>query len=645
MWREFYDPIADELSGHRALAQAGEQNRLERFFTFPNFERSAERCAAELQNAGLTDVEVEDFPADGRSSWFGWGAMKAWDVDSARLVMVAPRHVVLADWAVKPQVLVMYSGPCRVEADLVEWNGEPDADLTGKIPLTRHRPIDLVPEVRARKLPGLVSDFLGTLPGIRDAFDLPDDVRWENYAFKSCPGDHWGFMVSPRQGQMLRDLLRQGPVRLRAEIRARVYDGTMKSATGIIQGTDLADEEVLFTSHLYEPGANDNASGVGLGLEIARSLNFAVTNGTIPRPRRSIRFLFSWEGFGLLAWIHKHHGRTSRLIGGVNIDEIGVDQTLGRSVLHLFMPPAANDSAVACLAAHLCEQILSPGIRWRTVADRAEIINDAIVSDPSIGIAMPTLIQYPARHYHASSDTMPTLSPETMAAIGRLCAVQLYVLSKADADDLRFLGRLVVASCQEKLNRTELRLLDHSWPFGQDRTLRWYRELFATSLGSLQRLGVSDSERSALSAEVRGFLEEWARRLRDWFPAEHLRRATLADIERAAATVLERALPGIAMPHEIKLEPREARRFYDILYGNNLDLVFLRLAYWANGTRSLLDIVERLEIELDELYRDTSIARTTSGAALLKEETVEIDLAAIIAVSDVIVASGLLRRR
>ena len=91
MWRKFYNQYRDRFGGERALAQSIEQNRLERFFTFPNFARSSARCAAEMDRAGLTDVEVESFPADGRASWSGWPTPKAWDVESARLWMTVPR--------------------------------------------------------------------------------------------------------------------------------------------------------------------------------------------------------------------------------------------------------------------------------------------------------------------------------------------------------------------------------------------------------------------------------------------------------------------------------------------------------------------------------------------------------------------------
>ena len=89
MWRDFYSRFLGHFSGRKALFQATEQNRLERFFTFRNFEASAGRCGRELAEAGLSQVEVESFPADGTTCWYGWSSMKAWDVEAARLWMIA----------------------------------------------------------------------------------------------------------------------------------------------------------------------------------------------------------------------------------------------------------------------------------------------------------------------------------------------------------------------------------------------------------------------------------------------------------------------------------------------------------------------------------------------------------------------------
>ena len=84
MWRDFHHRFSDAFSGEHALRQTCEQYRIERFFTSPNDQRSAERCAEEMRRAGLDAVELESFPADGKANWSGWPTMKAWDVESRR---------------------------------------------------------------------------------------------------------------------------------------------------------------------------------------------------------------------------------------------------------------------------------------------------------------------------------------------------------------------------------------------------------------------------------------------------------------------------------------------------------------------------------------------------------------------------------
>ena len=293
------------------------------------------------------------------------------------------------------------------------------------------------------------------------------------------------------------------PVRVRAQIVSRSYDGAFHSATGVIPGAEEPKKEILFVSHLYEPGANDNASGVGVGLELARSLNAAIEQGVLPRPRRSIRFLFNWEGYGLYAWLHKHADRIADLLGGLNIDEVGVDQDQGASVLHLFMPPAANPSCTGHLLAHLCGEILSPGIRWKAVADRAEIINDTISSDPNLDIPLPCLIQYPSRNYHSSADRLPTLSAKMMERIGLVSATHLYFLAACDGKAARWLAQVVMGANRQQWQRTQLRLLSGSWPFDQVRTQSWFIEQAEMSVASVERFGLPAARVTSLQEELR----------------------------------------------------------------------------------------------------------------------------------------------
>jgi len=533
-----------------------------------------------------------------------------------------------------------------VGAEIVEWDGEEDVDLAGKIPFTRHRINDVYPQMRAKGVQGIVSDFLGTLPAVRDPFDLPDDVRWENSALRPAAGECWGFMLTPRQGEMLRSLLRGGAVRVRAEINSRVYDGAFNSATGVIPGAEEPEKEVLFVSHLYEPGANDNASGVGVGLELARSLNAAIALGVVPRPRRSIRFLFNWEGYGLYAWMHKHEDRIPNILGGLNIDEIGVDQAKGASVLHLFMPPASNPSCTGHLLAHLCEEILSPNIRWKAVADRAEIINDTITSDPNMDVPLPCLIQYPSRNYHSSADRLETLSAEVLERIGLVSATQLYFLADSGPAAARWLAHLVTGANRRQWHRAQLQLLSGSWPFDLSRTRQWFIEQANLSVASVERFGLSSSEVSSIQEELPLAVGAWCEQFQSEFPTSSPRNLPDAIQQRADTTVLERATKGTPKAWSIGHDsPEDEREYRELLYQNNLDLLFHRILYWVDGRRSIMEIVERLEFETMCLNNDTSISRTSSGFAIAENASPELNVEAVLALVDRIVASGYLRVR
>jgi hypothetical protein len=98
-WQKVLDAYQEHFNEEKAISQAAATHDIERYFTFANFKRSAERCAEEMKSFGLTDVQVESFPADSKTSWSGWRAMKAWSVNYARLQLISPKEQLICDWA------------------------------------------------------------------------------------------------------------------------------------------------------------------------------------------------------------------------------------------------------------------------------------------------------------------------------------------------------------------------------------------------------------------------------------------------------------------------------------------------------------------------------------------------------------------
>ena len=126
--------------------------------------------------------------------------------------------------------------------------------------------------------------------------DLVDERGWVNsfgdngWSFTKGSSPLVCFSITPRGSQLLRELLKKGPVKVRANVDSRYYAGVYPYVTGVIRGTDGANaEEVLSLGHLFEQGAHDNATGVASIIGAAETLNRLIQAGKLPRPKRTIR--------------------------------------------------------------------------------------------------------------------------------------------------------------------------------------------------------------------------------------------------------------------------------------------------------------------------------------------------------------------
>ena len=108
-------------------------------------------------------------------------------------------------------------------------------------------------------------------------------------------------------------------IHLHGRVDASHQSGSYGFATAAIRGTDKADEDIHFTCHLDHPrpGANDNASGCVSILETARTLNALISEGILPQPSRSIRFLWPAEIEGSIVIRFRFGGYTGCYTGRI----------------------------------------------------------------------------------------------------------------------------------------------------------------------------------------------------------------------------------------------------------------------------------------------------------------------------------------
>jgi aminopeptidase YwaD len=332
--------IVNEASGELALQNeihltGVNRNRQPEEFQKGYFE--AAFILDKLREYGIDEAAIVDLPVDEKT---------AWDAESAELWIVGPDLRKIADLKEVPACLCSGSETTDTTAELVyvgPGNREEfykDKSVEGKILLVNGPP-EMARRIGVEKLgaAGLIGWSSSHPEHDRD------QVGWSGIRWGEKDKPTFGFMVSQRQGQDLRDALESGQkIVVRAVVRtAQVPNYKDQMTVGLIKGTEFPDEELVFTAHLFEgwakQGANDNASGCTAILETARVLTKLVAEGKIPPLRRSVRFLFIPEISGTDAYLRLNPDIKKRIFADINLDMVGEGLIKNQSYFRLNQTP------------------------------------------------------------------------------------------------------------------------------------------------------------------------------------------------------------------------------------------------------------------------------------------------------------------
>jgi hypothetical protein len=352
--------IAEETSGEAAKRNLDTITLQHRMRASTQFDNATAHVLAMLARYGLDEVGTLEYPADGETMFGTQKSRRVWDVRSAELWELddvdgeTVRVRRLGDWSSVPLSLAQDSLSGDVTTTIVDIGaGRSDADyagkdVRGKLVLTSSQPGAVADQaVRERGAAGIIS----YAPNQRSAWWLEDDrlVRWGH--LDSFPEfETFGFMISLGEARKLQQRLAAGEeILLHAKVDASHRDGQYRFATAAIRGTDKADEDIHFTCHLDHPrpGANDNASGCVSILEVARTLNALVKAEILPRPSRTIRFLWPAEIEGSIIYLSQHDD-VSRIKANIHMDMVG-GGPVTKSVFRISGGPISVPSFIADL--------------------------------------------------------------------------------------------------------------------------------------------------------------------------------------------------------------------------------------------------------------------------------------------------------
>jgi len=463
--------LRDEASGAAPYENLRSLTRLHRVPATLEFDQAAEFVLQRARAYGLADAQSEQFPIDGKTQYGLMRSYLGWRVETGQLWEVRPQHLLLGDWATDPIRLADYSHSADVDAALVEvGDGSHEADYTGKDVRGK---IVLAGGVLARVqtlavakygAAGIVSD----MPNQSTAWSGLDRtvVRWGHLEARQPGG--FAFMVSRDTAESLRARLRAGEqIVLHAEVKAEVGPGHWTVVTGVIPGTDPGSDEIVYSCHLdhQRPGANDNGSGCVTILESARVLARLISSGALPRPKRTLRFVWGPEVEGTMAYLSRHPDIRARLRADIHMDMVGGDPFKNKSILHVTGTPWSLPSFVTDVGATLAEVIRSAAANYAESGDApdaaivetrageqgtrnqflADVTPYAAGSDhddyDSSTIAVPSLYlrDWPDIYIHTDHDTLRQIDPTKLRRVALLGAAAGYVYASLDAERSRTL--------------------------------------------------------------------------------------------------------------------------------------------------------------------------------------------------------------
>ncbi len=635
MFQTLIPAFMDEISGLGAKNYVAEITRFHRMQASPGFRAAAEYVAETIQGQGL-DARILSFPADGRATFWSMRSFLEWDCEEASLFLLNEQGEVadrLADYREEKISLIQRSASAEGEFEVVvvdegeEQDDYEGLDVEGKVVLTGGdvgRVLDLA--VKQRGAAGILFDGMRKTPPVRERIDLPDARQYTSFWFR---GDEtvpvFGFVLTPRQGDALREQCREAgsedkpPVRVRAKVVSRIYPGQMEVMEATLAGE--TSEEIVLIAHLChpQPSANDNASGAGALMEIARALAANVRSGKLSKPRRTIRFLWVPEMSGTYAYLALREQDLPQMIAGLNLDMVGENQDLCGSSLLVESPPAALSSFAPDLAQFIRDRLLG-GAKSHAGQGDFPLFRYAdtpfsggsdhyILSDPTVGVPTPMIIQWPDRFYHTGADTIDKVDPTMLANVGVLTSTYAYWLASARRREAEWLAHemharfriSMVKRVQDALSEGMDGEAGDAASLGKlEREVAFRVCRHSDALATLKRL--ADVGIGPLQASAAAFAEGEMKRAKSLLGngAPGASAPSSDEWERKAASLVPtRRYRGPLSIRDLMTRPQDKETFYRLgkehkafIYSHAVLAV-----YWTDGARTIADIAELVELE------------------------------------------------
>lgn len=267
---------------------------------------------------------------------------QAWEPIDAKVEIVGEAEPLL-EFKTNRNMLAINSGntpPEGIEAEVV-YIAKPSKeeldkmDLTGKI-LFAEQGVGQVHRTAINR--GAIGALGYSIPAYTQPQKYANSIQFSGIQIGKDFKNTFGIILSTHAKDRLKAALSKGPVRLRVKAETKLYPSEELTLVADVKGKSFPQERFVFSAHVQEPGANDNATGVGTLAEMARVTAEMSKTGSYT-PQRSLTFLWGDEIVSTRRYVTEDSVRAKGIQWGMSLDMVGEDtQKTGGTFLIEKMP-------------------------------------------------------------------------------------------------------------------------------------------------------------------------------------------------------------------------------------------------------------------------------------------------------------------
>lgn len=350
--RELHAKVLPRYSGDSAFATVAFLDQYVRWPGNRGFDASIAHIVERLEaagyvregaaNAGRLTYRVERYPM-AQPAWEPVDASVSIEGDSTPLLQFATNRNMLATNSYS-------TGAEGLRAEVVDAGRGTAAELDaanvrGKIVFAETGVGRLFTEAVVRR--GALGVLGYSLPEYLQPQRNQHSIQFAGIA-RDTTAKSWGIALSYAARERLRAALarnrsagRPTTLRVRSDVRW-TPDAVEQAVVAEVRGSRAPDERFVFSAHVQEPGANDNASGVGAQVEMARVAAAMLRAGEAD-PARTITFLWGLEIRSTDRYIKQDSVRARGIKWGLSLDMVGenTEKTGGTFLIEKMPDPSA----------------------------------------------------------------------------------------------------------------------------------------------------------------------------------------------------------------------------------------------------------------------------------------------------------------